>query len=110
MKLRNCFLSASVIGLSLLTAAGCHCTKSDEHAHSEAKISEVQARNTALARVPGGKIEQSELEEEHDQLVWSFDLSTPGTHDITEVLVDANTGEVVSVETETAKEEAKEKK
>jgi hypothetical protein len=33
--------------------------------------------------------------------VWSFDIATPGTAEITEVQVDAVTGRVVSVEKET---------
>ncbi len=50
---------------------------------------------------PGGTIRESELEHEHGKLVWSFDIATPWTTDITEVQVDAVTGEIVSVETET---------
>jgi len=46
-------------------------------------------------------VQSSELEEEKGKLVWSFDIATPGTKDITEVLVDALTGQVVSTEKET---------
>jgi hypothetical protein len=42
-------------------------------------------------------------------LIWSFDLTTPDTKDITEVNVDAITGDVVSVEKETTGEKAKDK-
>ena len=49
------------------------------------------------------------LEREKGKLIWSFDISTPGAKDITEVGVDAITGEVVSVEHESAAHEAKEK-
>jgi len=41
-------------------------------------------------------------------LIWSFDVATPNSKDITEVNVDAVTGEVVSVEKESAESEAKE--
>jgi hypothetical protein len=42
--------------------------------------------------------------------VWSFDIAAPGTRDITEVQVDAVTGAIVSVETETPAQQAAEKK
>ncbi|MEO7598889.1 MAG: PepSY domain-containing protein [Opitutus sp.] len=77
---------------------------------AKATVTEAQARKIALAKVPKGKIKESELEEENGRLVWSFDLATPGTKDITEVQVDAKTSEVVSVVTETAKDEAREAK
>ena len=43
------------------------------------------------------------MEKEHGKLIWSFDIATPDTKDITEVNVDAITGDVVSVEKEAAK-------
>ena len=51
----------------------------------------------ALARVPGGRITEAELEEEDGRLVYSFDLTIEGTGD-REVHVDARTGEIVKVE------------
>jgi uncharacterized membrane protein YkoI len=50
------------------------------------------------------------LEKEHGRLVWSFDIAQPSTQDITEVQVDAKTGQVVSIEKETPAKEAKEQK
>jgi uncharacterized membrane protein YkoI len=75
----------------------------------QAKITEEQARETALKRAPG-TVEQSELEREHGQLVYSFDIrNAKGT--ITEVQVSAITGKVVRVEHESkAQEEAEKKK
>jgi hypothetical protein len=73
------------------------------------KISKAEAQKTALAKVPGGKIKDSELEEEDGKLIWSFDIAVKGSKDITEVHVDANTGDVIKVETESAKDEAAEK-
>ena len=75
----------------------------------EAKISQADAQKTALSRVPGGVIKESEIEKEHGRLVWSFDIATPESKDITEIEVDAQTGIVVAVETESAGKEAKEK-
>jgi uncharacterized membrane protein YkoI len=74
----------------------------------EAKITMEQARETALKRAPG-TVESSELEREHKQLVYSFDIrNSKGT--ITEVQVSAITGKVVRVEHENKKQEAAEKR
>ena len=75
----------------------------------EAKISMEKAREIALKKVPGGKIESAELEREHGKLIYSFDIKTskPG---VTEVNVNAITGKVVSSKQETPAKEAAEKK
>lgn len=75
---------------------------------AQAKITQAVAEKTALAEVPGGKIESSELEKEHGKLIWSFDLSVPNSVNIAEVQVDAKTGKIVSNKTETPKDQAKE--
>jgi hypothetical protein len=99
----------------LLFGFGC-ATEEEEHEGKEtrlaaqAKVSRADAEKTALARVPGGTINEGELEKEKGKLIWSFDIASAGTKDITEVHVDAMTGEIVSVEKETAAAEAKEKK
>ncbi len=74
----------------------------------QAKVSEEAARRTALAKVPGGRIETAELEHEHGRLVYSFDITAPAASGVTEVQVNAMTGAVVSVKHETAAQEAKE--
>lgn len=74
----------------------------------EAKISMEQARTIALQRAPGN-VEDGELERENGKLVYSFDIrNAQGT--ITEVQVSAINGQVVSVEQETAEQEAAEKR
>jgi hypothetical protein len=40
--------------------------------------------------------------------VWSFDIAGPGTPDITEILVDAKTGKIISTQTESPRDQAKE--
>lgn len=75
---------------------------------AEAKISEADARTTALAKVPDGTVSSSELEKEHGKLIWSFDIAKAGSKNITEVQVDAKTGKVVSTKTETPSSERKE--
>jgi uncharacterized membrane protein YkoI len=76
---------------------------------AQAKITKADAEKIALGKAPGGTVKEAELEMENGKLVWSFDFTTPGTKNITEVLVDAKTGAVVSVEKESAEDEAKEK-
>lgn len=77
---------------------------------AKAQVSKEQAEKTALDKVPGGKIKEAGIEEEKGKLIWSFDIATPGTKDITEVAVDAMTGAVVAVDIEKAKDEAAEAK
>lgn len=74
----------------------------------EANVSKAQAEKTALAKVPDGAIKSGELEREHGKLIWSFDIGTRGTRNITEVQVDAKDGKIVSVKTETPRDQAKE--
>ena len=100
-----------IVGLLALgLTAGCETHKHHKHLESEATVSKAQAQETALSKVPGGTIKEGELEKEKGHLIWSFDISQPGTTDIKEVQVDAKTGQILSVETETAKDEAKEAK
>jgi uncharacterized membrane protein YkoI len=75
---------------------------------SQAKVSEADARVTALAKVPSGSISSSELEREHHRLIWSFDIAQTGSKNVIEVQVDAKTGKVVSKTVESPGKEAKE--
>ena len=54
----------------------------------------------ALARVPGGRITEAELEEEDGRLIYSFEIKVAGKAGEDEVHVDATTGEVVKTEHE----------
>ena len=74
----------------------------------EAKVSKSQAEKTALGKVPNGVIKSEEIERERGKLIWSFDIATGGTKNITEVQVDAKTGKVVSVQVEKPNDQAKE--
>lgn len=76
----------------------------------EAKIAEADARKTALAAVPGGKVQSHELEREKGRLIYSYDIKVAGKSDVEEVNVDAMTGEIVAHEHEDAKAESKEKR
>jgi uncharacterized membrane protein YkoI len=89
--------------LAVFLATGCATTQSP-------RLSQSAAETIALTRAPGGTVKESELEKERGRLVWSFDIATPGTDIITEVQVDAATGEIVSVEKESPAQQAAEKK
>ena len=91
--------------------SACATKKQDQaRLEAQAKVSRVEAEKIALAKVPNGTIKEGELEKEKGKVIWSFDIATPGTKDITEVQVDALTGAIVAVAKETASEQAKEKK
>ena len=104
------------VALSAVLLAGCATEKHESKEAKQAKlmamakVSQSDAQATALAQVPNGTVKESELEKEHGKLIWSFDIATPGTPDITEVNVDAMDGKVVSTEKEKAEDEAKEAK
>lgn len=112
MKMKWIICSALAAGLLI----GC-VSEEKEHQDKEAKqaklmaqakVSKETAQQTALAKVANGTVKEAELEKEHGKLIWSFDITTPDTKDITEVNVDAMTGDVVGVEKESAESEAKE--
>jgi hypothetical protein len=111
MKLNPFIGLMAVIGITMCGLLGCATEeKKEAKLHAEAKVSRADAEKAALAKVPGGTVKEGELEKEKGKLIWSFDISTPGSTNIKEVHVDAVTGQVVSVETESASAEAKEKK
>ncbi len=91
--------SRSALGLVVILGviAGCASEKALE---SQAKVSKADAEKVAMTQAPTGTIKESELEKEHGKLVWSFDMAVPGSRDLTEVNVDAETGALVSVEQE----------
>ncbi len=75
---------------------------------AKVKVPSDSAMKVALAKVPGGRISEAELEREHGKVVYSFDIIDPKQSGVEEVLVDANTGKVVSAQHESAAAEAKE--
>lgn len=77
---------------------------------AKATVSQSAATKTALAAKPGAKVKEVELEEEDGRLVWSFDLVTEHSTDVTEIQVDAKSGKIVSTKTESAADEADEAK
>jgi uncharacterized membrane protein YkoI len=110
MKSKHIITSTLAVALLVAALVGC-ATEQEQQAKlaAMAKVSRAAAEQTALAKVPGGTIKDGELEKEKGKLIWSFDISIPGSADIKEVAVDAITGAVLSVETETPAQQAKEK-
>ncbi len=76
---------------------------------AQAKVTDAAARQAALAKVPGGSIVQAEIEMEKGTLIYSYDVRVMGKAGIEEVAVDARTGAILSVEHESAADEAAEK-
>jgi hypothetical protein len=108
---RITILTATLLAAAaLFLPAGCATHRSQAELQAKAKITQEQAQQIAMSKAPGGTIKEATLEKEHGKIVWSFDIAVPGARDITEVQVDADTGEVVSVESESPAQEAKEKK
>jgi len=108
-------MKISLILGSMLTAALLAGCASERHAskaelESQAKISRDDAERIALQQVPGGTVKDAEIEKEHGKLIWSFDIATSDSKDITEVAIDALNGQVAGVEKETPEQQAKEKK
>jgi len=107
---KSILLSVAGTLACLALASSCATHESQASLESQAKVTKAQAQEIALAKVPGGTVKEAEIEKEHGKVIWSFDIATAGTKDITEVQVDATTGNVVAVEHETPADQEKEKK
>jgi len=119
MKIQSIICSVIALGLLAGGLAACMTEKEEgkegEKAtaaklEAQAKITKAEAEKIALAKVPGGSIKEGEIEKEKGKVIWSFDIATPGTKDITEVQVDAMTGAIVDLAKETVADQEKEKK
>jgi hypothetical protein len=94
--------------LGFAAAAAFAAEPSEAELMKQAKITKTEAEQIARAKVSHGIVKSAEIEKEKGHLVWSFDIARPGTHDITEVLVDAKTGKIISTRTESPRDQAKE--
>lgn len=100
---------AASAAASSLSAQGVVVKEDKPGLLKKAVIKPEVATATALAKVPGGKIQSAEIEEEDGKLIYSFDIKVAGKSGIEEVAVDAKTG-TATVEHETPEDEAKEAK
>ena len=118
MKIKSIICSIVTLGLIAGGLTACMTEKEGKEGEkaaaakleAQAKITKAEAQKIALDKVPGGTIKEGEIEKEKGKVIWSFDIATPGTKDITEVNVDAMTGAIVDVSKETVADQAKEKK
>jgi uncharacterized membrane protein YkoI len=108
MKTLTTWLRSFAFACVFGTAAVVLAAPSQAQLIKEAKVTKIQAEKTALSKVPKGIIKSEELEREHGKLIWSFDIAKAGMKNVTEVQVDALTGEIASVKVETPKDQAKE--
>jgi uncharacterized membrane protein YkoI len=105
-KLRAISLALGVaLGMTGVTFA---TEPSEAQLIKQAKITKAEAQRIALAKVSHGTVKSAEIENEKGHLVWSFDIAAPHSNDITEILVDAKTGKIISSTTESPREQAKE--
>jgi peptidase YpeB-like protein len=102
-------LALALAGAPSSALADPDCKPAEPALTKGAKVTCEQARKAALARVPGGKVLEGELEKEHGKLIFSFDIQQPGATGVEEVEVDAVTGKVIAQHHEDADAEAKEK-
>jgi hypothetical protein len=113
MKSKSIICSILALGLAAGGLTACSSMKGEGNAaklEAAAKVTKADAEKIALAKVPGGTIKEGGIEKEKGKVIWSFDIATAGTKDITEVAVDAMTGEVIAVDKETPADQEKEKK
>jgi hypothetical protein len=103
-----CFIATALFG-HLITFTLCAAGESQAELRAQATITQAEAEKIALARVSDGKVKTVELEKEHGKLIWSFDISMQKSKNITEIQVDAKTGKIVSIQTETPKDQAAER-
>jgi Peptidase propeptide and YPEB domain len=101
-------LTLIILGFGFSTALAAE--ESQEALKAQAEVTQAQAEKIALGKVPDGNIESSDLEKENGKFVWSFDIVVPESKNITEVQVDAKTGEIVLVKIETPEQQAQEAK
>ena len=105
---------AAVFGATVIVAGGAAAQGSKPMKEekpgllAQAKISADAARTTALARIKSGTIKEEEIEMEGGKLVFAFDIKVARKSGVEEVLVDALTGEIVSVAHESSASESAE--
>jgi uncharacterized membrane protein YkoI len=103
-------LAILVGALATPHAVSAQAKESQKALTKEAKVSWSAARKTAMKKIPGATVANHEIERENGKLIWSVEMKKKGADGVEEVNVDAMTGDVVSVEHESAQKEAAEVK
>jgi hypothetical protein len=101
-------LAGVVLALPAAYAQGSYKKDIPDSLVKRVKIAEDAAAATAQKRVPNGKIEGVELENEKGKLIYSYDIKTAGKSGVDEVNVDALTGKIIAFMHETPATEKKE--
>lgn len=101
-------VAVATLGASPLAAQAVVMKEESPGLLKKAKVKPEVAQATAMAKVPGGKLEGSEIEMENKKLVYVFTIKVAGKSGIEEVSVDALTGALVSAAHESPEDEAKE--
>ena len=104
--LRFTSILGAICALTLTKFAS--AAESEAQLKAEARVTQAQAQMTALRKAQGGTIKSVEIEREHGHLVWSFDISMPHSKNITEILVDAMTGKILTTQIESPADQARE--
>ena len=105
-RIRMLSLSLGLVGG--FAGAGFAAQQSEAELMKQANITKADAQQIALAKVAHGIVKSAEIEKEKGHLVWSFDIARPSTQDITEILVDAKTGRIISTQIESPRDQANE--
>jgi len=87
---------AFALAAPALPAATAATDAKAKDAKAATKVSEADARKTALASVPSGTVQSSKLVSEKGRQVWAFDLKSPTSPNVFKVQVDAESGRIVS--------------
>lgn len=106
-RLSNTFLgaiTAAFLGITISMSAA----QSAKHSGRPARITQKQAEQIALSKVPGGKIRSSELTGAGRQRFWAVFVVRPNSKNAREVDVDARTGKILKVQTEKPEDQAEE--
>jgi uncharacterized membrane protein YkoI len=72
---------------------------------AHASVNRDTAEEIALKQVPGGNIVGGGLEKANGRLVWTLELAVPTSRNVHEVVIDADSGKVLSVRIETPAEQ-----
>lgn len=89
-------MNRTLTGVGMMLAIAGSLAAASAAPTAQPRISKEAATKTALAAVPGGKLVSSELENKHQQPIYSFDIRVPGRTGVEEVRVSGVTGKIVS--------------
>ena len=103
----TCVSAALLVAVSSLAAQDVTLKEEKAGLLKRAKVTFEQAKATAQAKVPNGKLDTAELEEEDGTLIYTLGYKTAGKSGVDEVNVDAITGKLVKAEHENPTAEAK---